>query len=73
MTETASELTSIIEGDKKISRRNQVEDTSEFCSVKSNATRAFRIRMSVKPLPTPPPSPTKSPKLQEITTTSPEE
>ena len=62
------------ECDKKTSGRNQTDNTSVVLSVRSNLSRKLRVRMPVKTLTAPPPSPTKSPKTtiqqQQETTTA---
>ena len=59
----ASDVLRKMEGDKRISRRNQTDDTLVISSVKSIVSRALRVRMPVKLLSTLPPSQKKSPKV----------
>ena len=66
----ASDVRRKMEGEKRISRRNQTDDTRVVSSVKSIVTRALRVRLPVKLLSTLPPSQKKSPKAQENPSTS---
>ena len=50
--------------DKRISRRDQTDHTSVDSLVKSNVSRALRVRIPVNPLPPTPIFPTKRPKFQ---------
>ena len=61
----ASDCRGILEVIKKVSSRNQTDDTSFVSSVKSSVSRDFRVCMPVKLLPPPPPTPTNNQKIQE--------
>ena len=64
ITKHASDLRRKLEGDKKIVRRNQADDVSVVSSIRSNVSRALRVRVPVKPPRPPPPSPIKSQQQQ---------
>ena len=64
ITKHASDLCRKLEGDKKIVRRNQADDVSVVSSIRSNVSRALRVRVPVKPPRPPPPSPSKSQQQQ---------